>query len=73
MLEREERLENNGEESVAKLTGVQNKGVCMQHTRADLKDLSLMTNIKYCARDEKRKRDTKTLPKHAMSAALRCG
>ena len=72
VLGREKRLKRNDGESVAKLTGVQNKGVCMQHTRADLRDLSSMTNIKYRLRRRKKEPETKTLPKHAISAALRC-
>ena len=47
-IERRKWAKKNGGESVAKLTGVQDKGASMHHTRADLKDMVMMADIKYC-------------------------
>ena len=49
VVERRKRLKRNAGESVAKLTGVPTKGDCMCQTRADLRNLELITNGKYCA------------------------
>mmetsp|Transcript_22097 Transcript_22097/g.36183 ORF Transcript_22097/g.36183 Transcript_22097/m.36183 type:complete len:178 (+) Transcript_22097:1096-1629(+) len=51
---RGKRQKRNAGTGVAKLTGGgPTKGDCTHHTRADLKNLTLETNEKYCARKRK--------------------
>ena len=61
--------DRNGE-TAAKSTGKKNVGVCGKHTSADIKNLTIMTDIKYLAR---RRKDTETGYANIATTCYDCG